>query len=389
MKKEHWALVSLGLNLLQSFLKLIGGLLSGSLSLIGDAIHSLSDAAASLIAFFSIKFSQVKNERFPYGLYKLENIGAIVISFFLIFTAWEIIHRALKGEIKIDKENLPIGIGIVIFSITTSLTLSFLERRAGKKLNSPTLIADSYHTLTDAFSSFLVLVSLASYYVGYNIERYVAIGIALIILYTAFELLKEQIGAILDISADRETIEKIKKIILSFPEVGEIKRLLVRNAGGHLFIDAVISINTSDFIKSHRIADAIEQKIMKEIPNVEMVFIHYEPCCADDKLKIAVLTKNGHVAKEFGETEKILIFKEGSGKPEIINFDGKEERNKEECVARELVRRNVNLVISGFHPKSNTAKWILHRNNVFVWETEKDNPYEALAEVSQIKEKLG
>ncbi len=389
MKKEHWALVSLGLNLLQSLLKLIGGLLSGSLSLIGDAIHSLSDASASLIAFLSIKFSQVKNERFPYGLYKLENIGAIVISFFLIFTAWEIIHRALKGEIKIDKENLPIGIGIVIFSITTSLTLSFLERRAGKKLNSPTLIADSYHTLTDAFSSLLVLVSLTSYYVGYNIERYVAIGIALIVLYTAINLLKEQVGAILDIAADRETIERIKKIILSFPEVVEIRRLLARNAGGHLFIDAVISINTSDFIKSHRIADAIEQKIMKEIPNVEMVFIHYEPCCADDKLKIAVLTKDGHIAKDFGETEKILIFKEGSGKPEVINFNGNEEKNKEESVARELVRRNVNLVISGFHPKSNTAKWILHRNNVFVWETEKKNPYEALAEVSQIKEKLG
>ncbi len=389
MKKEHWALVSLGLNLLQSLLKLIGGLLSGSLSLIGDAIHSLSDASASLIAFLSIKFSQVKNERFPYGLYKLENIGAIVISFFLIFTAWEIIHRALKGEIKIDKENLPIGIGIVIFSITTSLTLSFLERRAGKKLNSPTLIADSYHTLTDAFSSLLVLVSLTSYYVGYNIERYVAIGIALIVLYTAINLLKEQVGAILDIAADRETIERIKKIILSFPEVVEIRRLLARNAGGHLFIDAVISINTSDFIKSHRIADAIEQKIMKEIPNVEMVFIHYEPCCADDKLKIAVLTKDGHIAKDFGETEKILIFKEGSGKPEVINFNGNEEKNKEESVARELVRRNVNLVISGFHPKSNTAKWILHRNNVFVWETEKKNPYETLAEVSQIKEKLG
>ncbi len=389
MRKEHWALISLSLNLTQSALKLVGGLLSGSLSLIGDAIHSLSDAVASLIAYLSIRFSQIRNERFPYGLYKLENIGAILISFFLIFTSWEIIHRAIKGNITINRESLPVGIVIVIFSIVSSLTLSLLERRAGKKLNSPTLIADSYHTLTDAFSSFLVLVSLFSYYFGYNVEKYAATAVAVLILYTAFELLKEQIGAILDISADRETVEKIRKTILSFPEVGEIKRLLVRNAGGRLFVDAVISLNTSDFIKSHKVADAIEYRIMKEVPNVEMVFIHYEPCCEDYKMKVAVLTKNGHVAKEFGETEKILIFKEGSGKPEIVNFNGREERSKEECVAREIVRRNVNLVISGFHPKSNIAKWILHRNNVFVWETEKENPYEALAEVSQIKEKLG
>ncbi|HIQ49245.1 MAG TPA: cation transporter [Aquifex aeolicus] len=382
MKKEHWALVSLSLNIFQSIIKLIGGLLTGSLSLIGDAVHSLSDAVASFIAFLSIKFSEVKNERFPYGLYKLENIGAIVISFFLFFTAWEIVHRALKGEIKINQENLPFGIGITVVSLIVSFTLSFLERRAGKRLNSPTLIADSYHTLTDAFTSLLVLISLGSYYFGINIESYIAVAIALIISYTSFELLKEQIGAILDVSADKETIEKIKRIILSFPEVTEIKRLLVRGAGGKLFIDAVITINTDDFIRSHMIADEIERKMIEKIPNVDMVFIHYEPCCVNDSTKVAILTKNGKIANSFEETEKILIFKEGRGNAEVINLPGK----KEECIAKELVRQGVDIVISGYHPRSNKAKWILHRNKIFVWETEKENPYEALAEVSRIKE---
>ncbi len=382
MKKEHWALVSLGLNLFQAFLKFVGGLLTGSLSLLGDAVHSLSDATASLIAFFSIKFSEHKSEKFPYGLYKLENIGAIVISFFLIFTAWEIFQRALKGEVEIREENLPVGLGIVLFSLVASLTLSFFERRAGKKLNSPTLVADSYHTLTDAFASFIVLTSLASYYFGYNLERYAAMAVSLIILYTALELLKEQVGAILDISADEEVVERIRKVILSFPEVSEIKRLLVRSAGGKVFVDAVIGINTNDFIRSHRIADEIEERISKEIPNVEMVFIHYEPAVKEDGMKVAVLTKDGRVAKDFAETEKILIFREKEGNPEVIPL----HTGNEICVARELVRRNVDIVISGFHPRSNKAKWILHRNKVFVWETERENPYEALAEVSRIKE---
>ncbi|GAB6065549.1 cation diffusion facilitator family transporter [Aquifex pyrophilus] len=384
MRKEHWALVSLGLNIFQSLIKLIGGLLTGSLSLIGDAIHSLSDATASLIAFLSIKFSEVKNERFPYGLYKLENIGAIVISFFLLFTAWEIAHRALKGEISINKENLPFGIGVTVVSMVASITLSYFERRAGKKLNSPTLVADSYHTLTDAFASLLVLTSLVSYYLGVNIERYVAIAISLVIVYTALELLKEQVGEILDISADKETVEKIKRIILSFPEVSEIKRLLVRSAGGRLFIDAVITINTDDFYKSHMIADEIERKITEEIPNVDMVFIHYEPCCERKGTRVAVLTTDGKVAPSFEKTEKIILFKEKEGEPEVIETKGMSE----ECIAKELTRKGVDLVISGYHPKSNKAKWILHRNKVFVWETEKENPYEALAEVSQIKESV-
>ncbi len=384
MKKEHWALISLGVNLLQSLLKLIGGLLTGSLSLLGDAVHSLSDSLASLIAFLSIKFSEIKHERFPYGLYKLENIGAIVISFFLLFTAFEIFHRAIKGKIEIDKDFLSAGILIVILSIILSLTLSFLERRAGKKLNSPTLIADSYHTLTDAFSSFLVLLSLSSYYLGINIERYIAIFISLIIVYTAFGLLKEQVGAILDISADAETIEKIKRIIYSFPEVAEIKRLLVRSAGGKLFIDAVITIKVEDFLRSHKIADDIESKITKEIPNVEMVFIHYEPCCVEEGLKIAVLTDNGKVARKFSDTKRILIFTEGKGEPISIKLD----KGDEVCVSKELSRNGVNIVIAGNHPLNNKAKWILHRSGIFVWETEKENPYEALAEVSRIKEEV-
>ncbi len=384
MRKEHWALVSLGLNIFQSLIKLIGGLLTGSLSLIGDAIHSLSDATASLIAFLSIKFSEVKNERFPYGLYKLENIGAIVISFFLLFTAWEIVHRALKGEININRENLPLGIGVTLISMTASITLSYLERRAGKKLNSPTLVADSYHTLTDAFASLLVLISLVSYYLGVNIEKYAAVGISLIIVYTALGLLKEQIGEILDISADKETVEKIKRIILSFPEVSEIKRLLVRSAGGRLFIDAVITINTDDFYKSHMIADEIERRITEEVPNVDMVFIHYEPCCEKKGTRVAILTKDEKVAPSFDKTEKVILFKEKEGEPEVIETKGMSE----ESIAKELTRRGVDLVISGYHPKSNKAKWILHRNKVFVWETEKENPYEALAEVSQIKESV-
>ncbi|NPA40670.1 MAG: cation transporter [Aquificae bacterium] len=381
MKKEHWALVSLLLNLIQSGLKFVGGLMTGSLSLLGEALHSLSDATASVIAYLSIKFSEKKHEKFPYGLYKLENIGAIVIAIFLIVAAYEIGHRALSGQVEIDREALPIGIAVVVFSLVSSLTLSFLERRAGKKLNSPTLIADSYHTLTDAFGSALVLVSLSAVYMGYNYDRYFALAVVALILYTAFGLLKEQIGAILDISADEETIEKIRNIILSFPEVESIKRLLVRSAGGKLFIDAEILLRPGSFMRSHAIADEIERKIVKEIDNVEMVFIHYEPA-REEKLRIAVFSSDGEsLCRNFKNVKKMFLFEERSGKPEVKEVEVKSE----EDVAKLLVRENVDIVICGHHPESAKAKWILHKNGVFVWETDTDNIYEALSEVSKLR----
>ncbi len=381
MRKEHWALVSLFLNLLQSALKFTAGLLTGSLSLLGEAVHSLSDASASVIAYLSIKFSEKKHRRFPYGLYKLENIGAIVIAFFLILAGYEIGHRALSEKVEIDREHLPIGIGVVVFSLVSSLTLSFLERRAGKRLNSPTLVADSYHTLTDAFGSLLVLISLSAAYLGYNYDRFFALAVVGLIIYTALGLLKEQVGAILDISADEETVERIREIILSFPEVESIKRLLVRSAGGKLFIDAEILLRPGSFMRSHAIADEIERRIVKEIENVEMVFIHYEPA-REEKLRIAVFSGDGEaLCRDFSNVRKMYIFEERSGSPKVKEV----EVNSEEEVAKLLVREGVDIVICGHHPESSKAKWILHRNGIFVWETDRENIYEALSEVSKLR----
>ena len=381
MEKEHWALVSLLLNLLQAGLKFLGGVLTGSLSLIAESIHSLSDSAASLIAFISIKLSKRTSHRFPYGLHKLENIGAIAIAFFLILAAFEIGKKALREPVVIDKEALPVGIAVVVFSLISSLTLSFLERRAGKRLNSPTLIADSYHTLTDAFGSFLVLVSLSASFFGYQYDRYFAVAIAVLILYTAFGLLKEEVGAILDISADEETVEKIRGIILSFPEVVGIKRLLVRSAGGKLFIDAVIILRQGSFIKSHRIADEIEKRIAQEIDNVEMVFIHYEPA-GEETLRVALFSGDGNtLCRSFNDVSKMYVFEEKSGNPRVVEV----QAEKEEDVAKLLAREGVDIVICGHHPESSIAKWILHKNGVFVWETDRENIYEALSEVSRLK----
>ncbi len=381
MKKEHWALVSLLLNLIQSGLKFLAGILTGSLSLMGEALHSLSDAMASVIAYVSIRFSQKEHSRFPYGLYKLENIGSIAISFFLIISAFEIAKRAFEGRVNIEEEYLPVGIGIVIFSLVSSLTLSFFERRAGEKLNSPTLIADSYHTLTDALGSVVVLVSLGAIYMGYNYDRYFALLVVSLILYTAFNLLKTQIGAILDASADEETVERIRRVILSFREVQEIKRLLVRSAGGRLFIDAEILLKPGSFMRSHSIADAIEERISREIENVEMVFIHYEPA-NESRLRVAVFSSDGNeLCRDFRNVKKMYIFEEGKGEPTIMELDA----GSEEEVAKALVREGIDIVICGHHPESSRAKWMLHKNGVFVWETERDNIYEALSEVSRLK----
>ncbi len=374
MKKHHWALISLSINLLQALLKFVAGLLTGSLSMMGEAVHSLSDSFASVVAFITIKLSDKKTKRFPYGLYRLENMGSIVIAFFLLLTAYEMVRRAIGEEVVIKEEYLGLGLGVVVFSLFSSLLLSFLERRAGKRLNSPTLVADSYHTLTDAFGSSLVLISLLSVYMGYQWDRYFASGVALLIGYTALGILWKEVSVLLDVSVDEKTLERIRHVLLSFPEVKEIKGLFVRSSGGRLFADLVLAIEGRDFIKIHQLVDSIEERLKEEIKELDMVFIHYEPMDGEE-LKIGVLVdEEGTISQRFNKARELLIF--GSSPERIRRLP------EDETLLSELIKsKGLCVVVCGHHPESSKAKGILSQGGVFVWETEEKNPYRALKEV--------
>lgn len=374
MKKHHWALISLSVNLFQALLKFVAGLLTGSLSLIGEAVHSLSDSFASVVAFVTIKFSDRKTKRFPYGLYRLENLGSILIAFFLLLTAYEIVRRALSNEVLVREDFLGVGMAVVIFSMFSSLALSFLERRAGRRLNSPTLIADSYHTLTDFFGSSIVLLSLVSVYMGYQLDRYFAVGVSLLIGYTALSILWKEVSVLLDISVDEETIERIRQVLLSFPEVKEIKGLFVRSSGGRMFADLVLALEGRDFVKMHQLVDSIEDRLKEDIKELDMVFIHYEPVDGED-LRIGVLVdEGGSISQKFERARELLIF---GASPERVRELPDDERGLSELIRS----KGLFVVVCGHHPESSTAKGILSQGGVFVWETEEKNPYKALKDV--------
>jgi cation diffusion facilitator family transporter len=381
MSKEHWALIALLVNLLQSLAKFVGGVFSGSLSLIGEAVHSLSDSFASVITYISIKFSTKRNERFPYGLYKLENLASVVISFFLFLASYEIIKRAFSQRVEIKEEFWGIGAGVVVFSLFSSLSLSMLERWAGKRHNSPALIADSYHTLTDAFGSSLVLLSFVSAKLGYQLDRYFAMAVSLLILWTAISILKREFAVLLDVSADEKTLERIRQTILDFENIKEIKHLYVRSSGGRLFADITVAIEGWNFHHIHQTVDTLEERLKREIPGLEMVFIHYEPVGGIKPRVGVLLDEEQKVSSHFERTKYLAIFSDGKG--ELL----KEISGGEREISQILAENGVNIVVCGWHPEDQTARLNMSRAGIFVWETEEKNPYIALSQIAKcIKE---
>ncbi|WP_457568621.1 cation diffusion facilitator family transporter [Desulfurobacterium sp.] len=307
-EKRKIALMSVLFNLLLFLIKLSAGLVSNSASLVADAVHSLSDLAAAISVYAGITIANMKSKEFPYGLYKVENIVAVVSSFAIFLAGYEIARHALFSKTEARITNLPVAVGAVVLTFVLTLLFSSYEKRKGKELNSPSLIADAEHVKTDMLSAVVVLVGVIANYAGYPWMEKVAVAVVvLLIFHSGFEILLESLKVLLDASIDRETLEKVKKIMLEFPEVAGIKSISGRNSGSYKFIEAEIYVDCESLERTHEIADAIEQRVKNEVPFVEKVIIHPEPYEPDRYVIAIPLDDRDKVCDGFGKCHFVMV----------------------------------------------------------------------------------
>ncbi len=377
--KERWAIGSLILNLSLSILKLVAGLFTGSLALIAEAIHSFSDLVASVISLISVKLAAKKTKEFPYGLYKLENIASVVISLFLFFAAYEIIREAFFSHEHSEVKHVGVAIFVMVVAMIATFIYSRLEIKAAKELNSPALMADAQHIWADFLSSIIVIVGLIGVYFGYNLDKYAAAVVSLFIIHSGWEIFSSGIKVLLDISLEKDELEKIKKIIYNHPAVVEIKHIRGRAAGSFKFLDIELLLHNYSLRETHKIVDEIEKKIRTEVPNIDSVFIHYEPV-RQEGLRIAFLVDENNKIKDFSSAKRIVVVDVSKNYETHISNQIDVEGDEKEI--GDLVSKiNVDIVVSKLHPLDFEVRWKLTRAGVMVWETEKETFEEALDEV--------
>ena len=296
------ALYSLLFNLALVAAKLTLSLLSGSLALRADAIHSTVDVIASLALILGVKISERKSESFPLGLYKVENLASIAISFLLFLTAYEIVTEALRGEAVAI--NYP---GWVLYAVATIVPLPYLfgsfQIKVGERTGSPSLIADGVQHKADVLTSSLVFLALIAQSVSLPLDRIAAVIIALVIIREGWAILVSGMRVLLDASVDVKTLERIRGLILEAPEVASIKELVARNSGRYLFVQANLTLRVADLKRAHLASERIESRIKRELPQVDRVQIHYEPIVESRRRYAAPLVDmRGTLGKHFGES---------------------------------------------------------------------------------------
>ncbi len=285
-KKKFVAGLSITSNVILSVLKIITGILSGSLSIISEAIHSLSDFLASVLTFFSVmKSSQPADSDHPYGHGKYEDmagfIEGILIILAALFIIWEASKKIIFG-INMDTEN-NIGIAVMFLAVVLNIFVSSLLFRVAKETNSISLYADGQHLRTDVYSSLGVMLGLVLIKItGHSIlDPVIAILVAVVIFRVGYSISKKAGNSLLDHSLPEENINNIKQIIKGCSANVTLKRnsIKARQVGPTKDIDLILQFNENTSIcECHKICDEIENQIRTLYPNCS-ISIHAEPIC--------------------------------------------------------------------------------------------------------------
>jgi cation diffusion facilitator family transporter len=275
-EKKQIAIFSIIVNLTLSLIKIIGGKLSGSAALTADGIHSLSDLAASFSVLTGIVIANKKAKDFPMGLYKVENLVALISAFAIFFAGYEIAKDVFFGE-PIKIHNLPIALIAIVLTVIITYFYSRWEKKKAIELNSPSLLADAEHVKSDFFTALVVLVGVIGQYMGYPIIEKIAVAIVVyFIFHSGWEILVDAIKVLLDASVDKDTLEEVRQILEKEDMIEKINDIKGRNAGSYKFIYLDIDVKTDSIKEAHSYVHKLEDKIKEVIPEVEKVITHYE-----------------------------------------------------------------------------------------------------------------
>ena len=263
-------------------LKLVLGLLSGSIAVLSDAVDSGTDLAGATAALVSVRVAAwPADEDHPYGHGKVESISASVAATVIAvgggFVVFQAVRRLLAGSPEID-----VGLGLTAVSIAAAanVALAYFMRREARRSHSLALAAEATHLKTNVVQAGAVIAGLAL--VGISGQRIfdplVALGLAAYMGWTAVGLVRTAVGEIMDVALPEDELQVIRDVLVAHKEqVRGFHRLRSRKAGPTRHVDMHLVMDPERTVReAHAICDSIEREIEERLPGT-VVTIHMEP----------------------------------------------------------------------------------------------------------------
>lgn len=280
--KQKTAKLSIFSNSSLILLKLVAGILSGSVSIISEAIHSGLDLVASIIAFIAVKISdKPADEQHPYGHGKFENVSGVIESL-LIFAAaiwiiYEAVNRYLHTGGIIEESGLKLGIAVMFVSGIVNLFISRRLFKVAKQTNSVALEADALHLKTDIYTSIGVSMGLLLLYITswQILDSLIALLVALLIIYEAYQMLIKSFNPLLDTNLPKHDLEKIRTVIHdNISKDYKCKLLKTRQSGQKNIIEFTLMVPLGTTIEDAAAeSEKLKEAIGKTNPRTEVIAV--------------------------------------------------------------------------------------------------------------------
>ena len=261
--------VGIACNLLLCACKLLAGTLSGSVAVSADAFNNLSDASASVVSLIGFKLSSRPADRgHPYGHGRYEYLAGLTVAVLVAAIGVELFLSSFRKILAPTEVEFSLLTGLILAgSILVKLGMMLFNRRMGRFIHSPALLATAADSRNDAISTAAVLLSsLIAQFAGWDLDGYIGLAVAAFILVSSVGLIKKALDPMLGSAPDPEFVESVHQRILSHPGVLGAHDLLVHDYGpGRQFASVHIELPANSRLRdSHEIADALEREFAAE-----------------------------------------------------------------------------------------------------------------------------
>ena len=283
-KFQGW--VSVFINGFLFVIKIIIGIIIGSVSVIADAIHTLSDVISSGVVIWGFREAEKPaDSEHPYGHGRVEYIATLIIAILLIVTGIEFIRSSI-GRVLNPAPISPTWWMIIIILATVflkELTARYAEFLS-HKISSGTLHADAWHHRADAISSLLVIIAMIAGKYGYHtVDGWAGIGVALFVIWTGFTIAKEAVDDIIGAPPEEDEIDDIKQVVSAIEGVLGVHDITVHSYGKDKFVSIHVEIDdTISSAKAHDIAEEVELVMFKRL-GIEPT-VHIDPVSVNNPM---------------------------------------------------------------------------------------------------------
>ena len=274
-------------DFLLGVIKILVGWLAHSQALIADGIHSLSDLATDFIVLYAAKHAhRAADDDHPYGHGRIETLTTVGLGIALIFVAFGIGYDAVRRMNNTDLLLHPgiIALAVAVVSVIAKEAIYQYTKHAAVKLRSNMLMANAWHSRSDAVSSIVVVIGVGGAMMGYPyLDAVAAIAVAVMIAKIGIDLIRASTRELIDTALEPEVVEAIRKEIFDVDGVRALHMLRSRRSGGDALVDLHVQVDPRISVsEGHQIGDTVRRRLLERIEAVTDVTVHIDP--EDDEL---------------------------------------------------------------------------------------------------------